>query len=84
VLIDLKIGKLTHQDMGQMQMYVNYFDRKVRTASENPSIGIFLCKESNKAVVEFTLPEKERQIFAREYKLYLPAKEELKKQIENL
>lgn len=84
VLIDLKIGKLTHQDMGQMQMYVNYFDRKVRTASENPSIGIILCKQSNKAVVEFTLPEKEKQIFAREYKLYLPAKEELKKQIENL
>lgn len=83
VLIDLKIGRLTHQDIGQMQMYVNYFDRKVRTPHENPSVGIVLCKQSNKAVVEFTLPIKEKQIFAREYKLYLPAKEELKKQIEN-
>jgi predicted nuclease of restriction endonuclease-like (RecB) superfamily len=84
VLIELKIGQLTHQDIGQLQMYVNYFDRMVKTAKENPSIGIILCKQSNRAVVEFTLPEKEKQIFAREYKLYLPAKEDLKKQIENL
>jgi predicted nuclease of restriction endonuclease-like (RecB) superfamily len=77
-------GQLTHQDIGQLQMYVNYFDRMVKTVKENPSIGIILCKQSNRAVVEFTLPEKEKQIFAREYKLYLPAKEDLKKQIENL
>lgn len=84
VLIDLKIGRLTHQDMGQVQMYVNYFDRMIKTPEENPTVGIVLCKQSNKAVVEFTLPEKEKQIFAREYKLYLPAKEELKKQLESI
>ncbi len=81
VLFDLKIGKLTHQDIGQMQMYVNYYDRKVKTNHENPTIGIVLCKEENKTVVEFTLPENNKQIFAKEYKLYLPSKEQLKKQL---
>lgn len=82
VLIDLKIGKLTHQDIGQMQMYVNYHDRKIKMPGENPTIGIILCKEENKAVVEFTLPENNKQIYAKEYKLYLPSKEDLKKQLE--
>ncbi|HXH99320.1 MAG TPA: PDDEXK nuclease domain-containing protein [Sphingobacteriaceae bacterium] len=82
VLIDLKIGKLTHQDIGQMQMYVNYHDRRIKLADENPTIGIILCKEENKAIVEFTLPENNNQIFAKEYKLYLPSKEDLKKQLE--
>ncbi|HTD41881.1 MAG TPA: PDDEXK nuclease domain-containing protein [Mucilaginibacter sp.] len=82
VLIDLKIGKLTHQDIGQMQMYVNYYDRKIRQAHEKPTLGIILCKEDNKAVVEFTLPLNNEQIFSREYKLYLPSKDELKKQLE--
>jgi len=82
VLIDLKIGKLTHQDIGQMQMYVNYHDRKVKLPDENPTIGIILCKEENKAIVEFTLPEDNKQIFGKEYKLYLPSKEDLKKQLE--
>jgi len=81
VLIDLKIGKLTHQDIGQMQMYVNYHDRKIKSPDENPTIGIILCKQESKTVVEFTLPENNEQIFAREYKLYLPSKEDLKKQI---
>ncbi len=81
VLIDLKIGKLTHQDIGQMQMYVNYHDRKLKSEDENPTIGIILCKQESKAVVEFTLPENNKQIFAREYKLYLPSKEDLKKQL---
>lgn len=84
VLIDLKIGKLTHKDIGQMQMYANYFDRRIKQKAENNTIGIVLCKQSNHAAVEFTLPEKQKQIFAREYKLYLPGKEELKKQIQNL
>ncbi|MEO8148122.1 MAG: PDDEXK nuclease domain-containing protein [Bacteroidia bacterium] len=84
ILIDLKIGKLVHKDLGQMQMYVNYYDRKIKSKDENNTIGIVLCKQSNRAVVEFTLPEKQKQIFAREYKLYLPGKEQLKKQIENL
>ena len=82
VLIDLKIGKLTHGDIGQMQMYVNYFDRMIKLPDENPTVGIILCKQNNKTVVEFTLPENQDQIFSREYKLYLPDKEELKKQLE--
>ncbi len=81
VLLDLKIGKLTHQDIGQMQMYVNYYDRKIKTPDEHPTIGIVLCKEENKAVVEFTLPEDNKTIFAKEYQLYLPSKEDLKKQL---
>jgi predicted nuclease of restriction endonuclease-like (RecB) superfamily len=82
VLIDLKIGRLTHQDIGQMQMYVNYYDRKIKLSEENSTIGIILCKEENKAVVEFTLPEGNRTIFAKEYKLYLPSKEQLRRQLE--
>jgi len=79
VLIDLKIGKLKHQDIGQMQMYVNYYDREIKTKNENPTIGIILCKENDNFIVEFTLPENNKQIFANEYKLYLPDKKELKK-----
>lgn len=82
VLLDLKIGKLTHQDIGQMQMYVNYYDRKIKLTGENSTIGIILCKEENKTVIEFTLPKGNKSIFAREYKLYLPSKVELKKQLE--
>lgn len=82
VLFDLKIGKLTHQDIGQMQMYVNYYDRKIKTKEENPTIGIILCKEENKTVIEFTLPENNKTIFAKEYKEVLPSKAELKKQLE--
>lgn len=82
VLIELKIGKLTHQDIGQMLMYVNYYDRKIKLVGENPTIGIILCKEENKTVVEFTLPENNKTIFAKEYKLFLPSKEELRKQLE--
>ena len=81
VLVDLKIGKLTHQDLGQMQMYVNYYDRKVKASEENPTIGILLCKEKNDALVEITLPKDNRQIFAREYQLYLPTKAQLRAQL---
>jgi predicted nuclease of restriction endonuclease-like (RecB) superfamily len=80
VLIDLKIGKLSHQDLGQMQMYVNYFDRFVRTETENHTIGIVLCKKKNSALVEITLP-KDANIHAREYQLYLPSKEELQQKL---
>jgi predicted nuclease of restriction endonuclease-like (RecB) superfamily len=76
VLVDLKIGKLAHQDLGQMQMYVNYFDRYVKTPEENATIGIVLCKRKNEALVEITLP-KDANIHAREYQLYLPGKDEL-------
>jgi predicted nuclease of restriction endonuclease-like (RecB) superfamily len=82
VLIDLKIGKLTHQDLGQMQMYVNYFDRQIKTKSEKPTIGILLAKQRNKALVEITLP-KDANIHTREYQLYLPTKEDLQHQLQN-
>ena len=73
VLIDLKIDKLTHQDLGQMQMYVNYYDRYVKMDFEKPTIGILLCKEKNDALVELTLP-KDANIYASAYQLYLPNK----------
>ena len=77
VLIDLKIGELTHQDLGQMQMYVNYFDRYVKTKEEGSTVGIILCRKNREAMVEITLP-KDANIHAKEYRLYLPSKEELK------
>jgi len=79
-LIDLKIGTLTHQDLGQMQMYVNYYDRYVKTAEENPTIGIIICKRNKESLVEITLPNN-ANIHASEYQLYLPSKEELSKQL---
>ncbi len=80
VLIDLKLGKLTHQDLGQMQMYVNYFDRHVKTEAEAATVGIVLCKKKYEALVEITLP-KGANIHAREYQLYLPSKEELQQKL---
>jgi predicted nuclease of restriction endonuclease-like (RecB) superfamily len=80
VLLDLKLDKLTHQDLGQMQMYVNYFDRHVKTAEEAPTIGILLCRRKSDALVELTLPEG-ANIHASEYQLYLPSKEELQKKL---
>lgn len=74
VLVDLKIGKIKHQDIGQMQMYVNYYDRYVKTEVEKPSIGIIICKDKSDAVVEITLPKNNKTIFAKEYQLYLPSK----------
>lgn len=79
VLFDLKIGKLKHQDIGQMQMYVNYYDRKVKLSDENETVGIILCKDKNQAVVEMTLPENNSQIFASKYETVLPSKSELQK-----
>ena len=73
VLIDFKIEELTHQDLGQMQMYVNYYDRYEKTEDENPTIGILMCKQSDEALVDLTLPEN-ANIYAKEYKLYLPDK----------
>ena len=83
VLIDLKRGELTHQDLGQMQMYVNYFDRYVKIDDELPTIGIVLCGRKNDAVVELTLPE-EANIYASKYQLYLPSKQELVAQLESI
>jgi predicted nuclease of restriction endonuclease-like (RecB) superfamily len=78
VLIDLKIGELQHQDLGQMQMYVNYYDREIRLEDENRTIGIILCKDKSKSVVEYTLPENNEQIFASKYETVLPSKAQLK------
>jgi predicted nuclease of restriction endonuclease-like (RecB) superfamily len=77
VLIDLKVGPLTHQDLGQMQMYVNYYQREIAAADENPPIGIVLCTDKSEAVVRYTLPEDNQQIFASRYKLYMPTEKEL-------
>ncbi len=83
VVIDLKIGKLTHQDLGQMQMYVNYYDRYVKIDTENKTIGIILCRDKKDTLVEITLPENNKQIFASKYQTVLPSKEKLKQLIED-
>jgi RecB family endonuclease NucS len=88
VLIEIKTHKLSHQDNGQLQMYVNYYDRIEKTDFEKPSIGILLCADKNNAVVKFTLPENNRNIVASKYELYLPTEnellEELKKELDNV
>ena len=83
VLIDLKIGDLKHQDIGQMQMYVNYYDREIRLPDENKTIGLILCRDKSQAVVEYTLPENNEQIFASKYQTVLPSKEKLKELLAN-
>ncbi len=82
VIFDLKIGKLRHENIGQMQMYVRYYDKYVRTADENKTIGIIICKDKNDAMIEMTLPEDNNQIFASNYMLYLPSKEQLRRLIQ--
>lgn len=83
VIIDLKTRKLTHQDLGQLQLYVNYYDRERRTPGDNPTLGLILCADKNDAVVRYTLgPEQEKKIFASRYKLYLPTEAELKAEIQ--
>jgi predicted nuclease of restriction endonuclease-like (RecB) superfamily len=82
VLIDLKVGDLTHQDIGQMQMYVNYYTRELMNEGDNPPIGILLCSDKSEAVVKYTLSESDKQIFASKYQMYLPTEEELKQEIQ--
>lgn len=77
VIIEIKTDKLTHQDIGQLQMYVNYYDRVEKLPRENPTIGILLCANKNDGVVKFTLPENEKNIVASQYKLYLPTEQQL-------
>lgn len=88
VIIEIKTNKLTHQDIGQLQMYVNYYDRYEKQDFENPTIGILLCTDKNDAMVKITLPENNRTIIASKYQLYLPTEQqlldELKKEIEKL
>ena len=87
IIIEIKTEKLTHQDIGQLQMYVNYYDRMEKIESENPTIGILLCAKKNDGVVKFTLPENEKNIIASQYKLYLPSEKQLlaevQKELEN-
>lgn len=87
VIFEIKTHKLTHQDLGQLQMYVNYFDRVEKLPHENPTIGVLLCADKNDAVVKFSLPENQKQIFASQYQLYLPSEQtliaEMQKEIEN-
>lgn len=84
VLVDLKTGKLTHQDIGQMQMYVNYYDRELKQVKDNPTVGLILCGRKKEAVVRYTLAKDNRQIFASKYKLYLPTKKELMRELKTL
>lgn len=81
VLIDLKIGDLSHQDLGQMQMYVNYYTRELMNEGDNPPIGIVLCADKSDAIVKYTLAEENNQIYASKYKLYMPTEEEFKKEL---
>lgn len=81
VLIDLKMGELTHQDIGQMQMYVNYYTRELMNEGDNPPIGILLCSEKSDTLVKYTLPEDDTQIYAAKYMPYLPTEEELKREL---
>ena len=88
VIIDLKVGKLSHADLGQMQLYVHYYDREVVEASDNPTIGLILCTDKNEALVRYVLDEKNQQIFASRYQFHLPSEEillaEIKRELENL
>ncbi|GGA67500.1 hypothetical protein GCM10008015_05330 [Flavobacterium palustre] len=87
VIIEIKTEKLTHQDIGQLQMYVNYYDRMEKNDNENRTIGILLCANKNDSVVKFTLPENNKNIIASQYNLYLPTEkqllEEVKKELQN-
>lgn len=87
IIIEIKTARLTHQDIGQLQMYVNYYDRVEKLPHENQTIGILLCASKNDAVVKFTLPEDRKQIIASQYELYLPTEkqllDEVKKELEN-
>ena len=82
VIIDLKVGKVSHQDIGQMQMYVNYYDRKIKQNDENKTIGILLSTNKNETVVKYTLPEDNKTIFSSEYKLHMPTEQDLIKAVE--
>ncbi len=82
VIIEIKTTKLTHQDIGQLQMYVNYYDRFEKQDFENPTIGILLCTDKNDAVVKITLPENSNNIIASKYQLYLPTEQQLIEEVQ--
>ncbi|UCH97301.1 MAG: DUF1016 family protein [Candidatus Aminicenantes bacterium] len=82
VLVDLKTGQLTHQDIGQMDMYVRIFEDRVKPEGDNPTIGIILCTEKDETVVQYSVLSESKQLFASKYKLYLPTEDELIEEIE--
>jgi hypothetical protein len=82
VLIDLKIGKLTHADVGQMDSYIRMFDDLYKNADDNPTIGVILCSQKNEAIVKYSVLNDEKQVFASKYKLTLPTVEELQREME--
>ncbi|MCK5525806.1 MAG: DUF1016 family protein, partial [Candidatus Latescibacteria bacterium] len=82
VLIDLKTGELTHQDVGQLDMYVRMFDELQRSGDDNPTVGIILCTEKDEAIVKYSVLEENRSLFASKYQLYLPDERELKAELE--
>ena len=81
VLIDLKIGELTHADIGQMDMYVRYYEDKIRGEDDNPTIGLILCSEKDEAIVKYSVLEDNKHLFASKYKLFLPTEEELAREL---
>lgn len=81
VVIEIKTHKITHEDIGQLQMYVNYYDRNEKQADENPTIGILLCADKNNTLVKYSLPEDNKTIMASKYQLYLPTEKELLKEL---
>ena len=81
VVIELKTHKITHEDIGQLQMYVNYYDRNEKAPDENPTIGILLCADKNDLLVKYTLPENNNTILASKYQLYLPTEKQLAEQL---
>ncbi len=82
IIVDIKTLRLKHENVGQMLMYVNYYDREIKQPEDNPTIGLLLCAEQNDAVVKYTLPEDNQQIFSRKYQLHLPTIEELKQEVQ--
>ncbi len=82
VLIDLKLGKLSHQDIGQMDLYVRWFEDNLRASTDNPTIGIILCSEKNETIVKYSILKESKQLFTSKYKLYLPTEKEFKKELE--
>jgi RecB family endonuclease NucS len=81
VIVEIKTHKITHNDIGQLQMYVNYYDRAEKLPEENPTIGILLCADKNNAVVKYSLPENNTSILTSKYNLYLPSEEQLLKEL---
>jgi predicted nuclease of restriction endonuclease-like (RecB) superfamily len=82
VLIDLKVGKLTHHDIGQMDFYVRYFEKEIKQETDNPTIGIILCSEKNNTMVKYSMLEENKKLFASKYMLYLPSEEDIKQEID--